>query len=132
MGREGEPLEGPDWYQLLGVPPHASRAEIDQAYQDLASRLHPEAGGNAAFFSLLQQAHWTLSDPQRRAAYDLARWTLLTGGGAAYPPTNFHDPQLLAYLKQRARQRRIGGCVGCLIVVIPIILFLILAAVHPG
>ena len=66
----------PDHYQLLGVPPGASREEIAQAWRRLARAEHPdsrtgEAGEAAsARFRALAEAWHVLSDPARRAAYD--------------------------------------------------------------
>lgn len=34
------------WSEILGVPPTATREEIDRAYRSLAKRFHPDAGGD--------------------------------------------------------------------------------------
>lgn len=66
-------------YQVLGVEPSASAAEIRQAYRHLAYRLHPDrqAGASAAEHSLAERrmrevnvAWTTLSDARRRTDYD--------------------------------------------------------------
>ncbi|MBN1640736.1 MAG: DnaJ domain-containing protein [Anaerolineae bacterium] len=69
-----------DYYGLLGVPPRASQAEIRTAYRRLARRLHPDAnppaGDDAAAnrrMATLNEAYGVLSDPTRRAQYDLQR-----------------------------------------------------------
>lgn len=65
-----------DYYAVLGVAPTASPAEIRQAYRELARHLHPDvnrAPDAAAQFAALARAYATLSDPERRRAYDLAR-----------------------------------------------------------
>jgi tetratricopeptide (TPR) repeat protein len=68
----------PDFYELLGVPPTATAAEIRAAYRQLALRWHPDRnGGDAAAeeqFKRLNDAYQVLGDPQRRASYDLSRW----------------------------------------------------------
>jgi curved DNA-binding protein CbpA len=59
-----------DYYELLGLRPEASAAEIKAAYRGLAKVMHPDTGGTAGTFRLLQQAYATLSDPSLRAGYD--------------------------------------------------------------
>jgi curved DNA-binding protein len=57
-------------YQTLGVERNATPDEIKQAYRKLASKHHPDRGGDTKQFQDIQIAYDTLSDPQRRAAYD--------------------------------------------------------------
>jgi hypothetical protein len=68
-----------DHYNLLGVPPQASAAELRKAFRREAKRCHPdalagrpEAEREAARlrFIRLAQAYQVLSDPERRRAYD--------------------------------------------------------------
>jgi curved DNA-binding protein CbpA len=67
---------GPDLYQLLGVPPGASRDHIAQAWRRRARAEHPDSRpGDAAAparFRALAAAWHVLGDPARRAAYDQA------------------------------------------------------------
>jgi DnaJ-domain-containing protein 1 len=62
-----------DLYQVLGLNPGASGAEIKSAYRRLARRYHPDVSASpdaAARFVRISQAYQILSDPPRRAAYD--------------------------------------------------------------
>ena len=59
-----------DHYATLGVARTASDDEIKQAYRRLASKHHPDRGGDTAQFQEIQEAYATLSDAQSRAAYD--------------------------------------------------------------
>jgi len=57
-------------YQTLGVERNAPADEIKRAYRKLASQHHPDKGGDKTRFQEIQQAYDTLSDANRRAAYD--------------------------------------------------------------
>jgi len=61
------------YYTLLGVSKNASIEEIKSAYRDLASRYHPDVNkdDNAnEVFKLINRAHKTLIDSEKRAEYD--------------------------------------------------------------
>lgn len=59
-----------DHYQILGVAKEATDTEIKKAYRKLASKHHPDKGGDAEKFKEIQKAYETLSDPNKRAQYD--------------------------------------------------------------
>jgi len=59
-----------DHYQTLGVGRDADASAIKKAYRKLASKHHPDKGGNPEEFKRVQEAYDTLSDPQKRSQYD--------------------------------------------------------------
>src|SRR5919205_1551838 len=62
-----------NYYEVLGVPREASQEEIRSAYRRLAKERHPDhPSGSTQEFSLLQEAHAVLSDPNRRRTHDEA------------------------------------------------------------
>ena len=62
-----------NYYEVLGVSREASQEEVRNAYRRLAKDRHPDrVGGSTEEFSLLQEAHAVLSDPNRRRMHDEA------------------------------------------------------------
>ncbi len=64
--------ESIDYYEVLQLSPNADAETIHRVYRMLAQRFHPDNAdsGNEEMFKLLSEAYRTLSDPERRAAYD--------------------------------------------------------------
>ena len=62
-----------DYYEVLQVNPRAESATISRVFRHLAKRYHPDnAGtGDRAKFDELAEAHEVLTNPEKRAAYDL-------------------------------------------------------------
>jgi DnaJ-class molecular chaperone len=60
-------------YATLGVTETANADEIKRAYRGLASKHHPDKGGNTQQFQEIQAAYAVLEDPNRRAQYDQER-----------------------------------------------------------
>jgi curved DNA-binding protein CbpA len=94
-------------YELVGVPRTADKKEIKRAYFQLATVLHPDRYFGKklgsykpkmeALFARLSLAVETLTDRDKRAAYD-ARLGDAAAGGAARPaaPKAPVDPRVLA------------------------------------
>lgn len=59
-----------DHYNTLGVPRTASPDEIKKAYRKLVMEHHPDKGGDRDTFEQITVAYETLSDIDKRAAYD--------------------------------------------------------------
>ena len=92
-----------DLYELLQLSPNADPETIHRVYRVLAQRLHPDnqETGNASQFRELTEAYNILSDPERRAQYDVGyhqqrqdRWRLVTNGSRA--DNDFEAEQLRA------------------------------------
>jgi curved DNA-binding protein CbpA len=63
-----------DYYERMQISPTAELATIQRVYRMLAARYHPDnpETGNTDKFVELQKAYQVLSDPDQRAAYDVA------------------------------------------------------------
>jgi len=59
-----------DYYQILGVSRDSSQADIKRAFKKLASKHHPDKGGDENEFKKVQEAYEVLGDNQKRQAYD--------------------------------------------------------------
>ena len=57
-------------YETLGIDRNASPEDVKKAYRRLASKHHPDKGGDTKTFQDIQTAYDTLSDPNKRAQYD--------------------------------------------------------------
>jgi molecular chaperone DnaJ len=105
-------LPYPDPYQVLGVHPNASSAEIKAAYRALVKQHHPDAGGDEHTILALNAAWEVLGDAQRRAQHDGLRVPVFQRSAAqsaaaasraarkATAEAARGDGQLLAWLQQ--------------------------------
>ncbi len=61
-------------YQILGLRPGATMAEINSAYRSLAKRFHPDLNPHHpdrfTRFEEITRARDSLYDPRRRASYE--------------------------------------------------------------
>ena len=73
-----------DHYKTLGVDKTATPEQIKSAYRKLASKHHPDKGGDTAQFQKIQTAYDTLGDPNKRAEHDNPR-PQYTGGTGGFP-----------------------------------------------
>ncbi|MBD0314786.1 MAG: J domain-containing protein, partial [Microcoleus sp. T3-bin5] len=86
---------GSSYYGLLGLHPSASQIEIRRSYRELSKLYHPDTTDlppavATAKFQQLNNAYATLSNPERRLAYDLkigySRLNVIA------PPPGFNTP----------------------------------------
>ena len=64
-----------DYYETLQISANAEPETIHRVYRLLAQRFHPDNNdtGNADRFRELAEAYEVLSDPERRAKYDVVQ-----------------------------------------------------------
>src|SRR3984893_15249967 len=81
-----------DYYEILQISANAEPETVHRVYRLLAQQFHPDNAetGNDARFRLIAEAYEVLSDPGRRAQYDVAyhalrqaRWRIVTAGADA-------------------------------------------------
>ncbi len=65
-----------DCYEVLGLPEEASAEAVKTVYRQLARTFHPDVNtspGAVEHFREITEAFLTLSDPEKRRAYDRQR-----------------------------------------------------------
>jgi len=68
--RRGTNVDTTKLYETLGVNKDAEPKEIKKAYRKLASKHHPDKGGDAEKFKEISAAYEILSDKENREKYD--------------------------------------------------------------
>lgn len=71
-----------DYYELLGVNPDASLADIRRGFLRMAKIHHPDVGGSTEVMQQFSRAYRTLADDISRKAYDMIHG-FHTGNSAA-------------------------------------------------
>ncbi len=98
-----------DHYDVLGVAPDATQAEVTARFHALARTLHPDARplapGAADDFKRITTAYRVLGDPERRRTYDKGRVAPITVT-AVRTPGRSRAPRLT---RRGARWAVIGG-----------------------
>lgn len=81
-----------DYYEVLQVNQKADPETIHRVFRLMAQRFHPDNGetGNAEMFRSIMEAYQVLSDPEKRASYDInlhserqIRWKIFDQNDAA-------------------------------------------------
>jgi DnaJ-class molecular chaperone len=92
-----------DHYQTLGVAKNATPDDIKKSYRKLASKHHPDKGGDTATFQKIEEAYRILSDPQQRQQYDnpMPQGFNFNGG-----PDIFQDFMSQMFRQQHQQQRQ--------------------------
>lgn len=96
-----------DHYETLGVERGASIDEIKKAYRKLAMKYHPDRqGGDPEKFKAINQAHETLSDPEKRARYDQFGTDEPGGGGPGPDMSDLFSNMFGGFGRQEQGRRR--------------------------
>lgn len=88
-----------NYYDVLGVDKSAKKEDIKKAFYKLASKYHPDKGGDAEKFKEVNEAYQVLSDDKKRKEYDTYGQTFngqgpMGGGfGGGFNASDFADMQ---------------------------------------
>ena len=89
-------MEFKDYYEILGVKPDASEAEIKTSYRKLARKYHPDKnkeGGAEEKFKEINEANEVLKDAEKRRSYDQLRAGGYRQGEQFRPPPGWQGQQ---------------------------------------
>jgi curved DNA-binding protein len=89
-------VEFKDYYDILGVKPDASEADVKTAYRKLARKYHPDKNKEAGAeekFKAINEANEVLRDAEKRRAYDQLRAGGYRSGEQFRPPPNWGQGQ---------------------------------------
>ena len=95
-------------YQILGVTPDTDVAGIRKAWLEKAKALHPDVNKSPdaeAKFKAAKDAYEVLSDPERRAAYDLS----LYAPRSQAQPGHSHSSQFNEAIRNAMNSPAFGG-----------------------
>lgn len=105
-----------DYYDVLQVSTNAEPETISRVFRMLAQRYHPDNQhtGNEERFRTILEAHAVLSDPEKRAQYDVAhqqqrkdRWRLVASGAQTENDFEMEQAVRLTVLEALYTRRRI-------------------------
>jgi DnaJ-class molecular chaperone len=99
-----------DHYSTLGVGKNANADEIKKAYRSLASKHHPDKGGDTATFQKIEEAYRILSDPTQRQQYDNPMmqgnpFGGFPGGGFQFNMNGFNMDELFGQMFRQHNQQ---------------------------
>ena len=105
-----------DYYEALQVSPNAEGETIQRIFRLLAQRFHPDnkESGDERRFREIQEAYSVLTDPEKRARYDIGyeqrrnnRWRLVTTGAQAESDFEIEQMVRLTLLEALYTKRRV-------------------------
>jgi curved DNA-binding protein CbpA len=105
-----------DYYEVLQVNPSADPDTVHRVYRFLAQRFHPDntETGSDARFRQISEAYSVVSDPARRAQYDVAyerhkndRWRLVSAGPSSENDFALEQSMRLTMLEALYTKRRL-------------------------
>src|SRR5260221_13084033 len=105
-----------DFYEILQISQNAEPETINRVFRLFAQPFHPDnqETGDASRFRLIHEAYSVLSDPEKRAQYDIRheqqrhdRWRLVSTGRKAENNFELEAVTRLTVLEVLYTQRRI-------------------------
>jgi curved DNA-binding protein CbpA len=105
-----------DYYELLQISPNAEPETIHRVYRLLAQRFHPDnqETGDARRFRTIHDAYTVLTDPEKRAQYDVFhsrarqdRWKLVSAGARSETDVDVERLTRMTILEVLYTRRRV-------------------------
>ena len=95
-----------DHYSTLGVGKNATPDDIKKSYRKLASKHHPDKGGDTATFQKIQVAYDVLSDPEKRQQYDSPAPQGFPGAGFNFHGGGFNMDEIFGQMFRQHQQQQ--------------------------
>jgi DnaJ-class molecular chaperone len=81
-------MNSKDYYKILNISDKADENEIKKSFRKLSLQYHPDRGGDGEKFKEINEAYSTLSDKNKRRAYDMQKnnpfMNNMDGGGVNF------------------------------------------------
>jgi len=93
------------YHDILGVAADASKDDIKKAYRKMASKHHPDKGGDETQFKNVQEAYERLTNPEKFAHEQQQQWHSSRGSRGGHPGFDPFESQVRSHFEELLRRQ---------------------------